>query len=132
MTTKQTVPAMAPVGRERWSVWCEHTDGRHYRMGDASETRWSQETAERVAKHMTTYEVGAFIAQPCPSPTDFERTRGGRRDDRMTVNAVLDGVKRMLERMSVHDAPSDPKEARGHKLALASAVNALCRGEWQR
>ena len=52
--------------------------------------------------------------------------------ERMTANAVLDGVKRMLERMSVHEAPSDPKEARGHKLALASAVNALCRGEWQR
>jgi hypothetical protein len=51
---------------ERWSVWCEHADGRHYRMGDARETLWSQETAERVAKHMTTYEVGTFVAQPCP------------------------------------------------------------------
>ena len=56
----------------RWSVWCEHADGRCYRMGDASETRWSQATAEGVAKHMTAYEVGTFVAQPCPSPTDFE------------------------------------------------------------
>lgn len=50
---------------ERWSVWCEHADGRRYRMGDATETMWSQETAERVAKHMTAHEVGTFVAQPC-------------------------------------------------------------------
>jgi len=49
---------------KRWTVWCEHTDGRRYRMGDSSLTRWSQDTAERVAKHMTAYEVGTFAAQP--------------------------------------------------------------------
>lgn len=48
----------------RWTVWCEHSDGRCYRMGDSSMTRWSHETAERVAKYMTTYESGVFIAQP--------------------------------------------------------------------
>ena len=58
---------------ERWSVWCEHDDGRKYMMGDASETRWAQETAERVAQHMRSHEVGVFTARPCPSPTDFER-----------------------------------------------------------
>ena len=57
---------------ERWSVWCEHDDGRKYMMGDASETRWSRETAERVAQHMRAHEVGVFTARPCPSPTAYE------------------------------------------------------------
>jgi hypothetical protein len=48
------------------------------------------------------------------------------------TEVVLDGVKRMLERMRVQEVPKDPIEARAHKLALAAAVNALCRGEWQR
>lgn len=50
----------------------------------------------------------------------------------LTVHLTLEGVKRMLERMRVEEAPKDPVEARAHKLALAAAVNALCRGEWQR
>jgi hypothetical protein len=60
--------AMVEQVNERWSVWCEHADGRRYRMGDAAETRWSQETAEHVASHLSAYEVGTFVAQPCPPP----------------------------------------------------------------
>ena len=48
------------------------------------------------------------------------------------VELTLAGVKRMLERMAVLEAPKENPERRAHKLALASAVNALCRGEWQR
>jgi len=55
----------------------------------------------------------------------------GSNDVRQT-EVVLAGVKRMLERMRVQEVPKDPIEAHSHKLALAAAVNALCRGEWQR
>ena len=48
------------------------------------------------------------------------------------VEMTLAGVKRMLERMRVKEVPKDTVEARAHKLAMAAAVNALCRGEWQR
>jgi hypothetical protein len=48
------------------------------------------------------------------------------------VELTLAGVKRMLERISLQEAPKDHAAAREHKMALAVAVNALCRGEWQR
>ena len=67
----ETCPVRAQV--ERWSVWCVHDDGRQYMMGDASETRWSRETAERVAQHMRAHEAGVFTARLCPSPTDYAR-----------------------------------------------------------
>lgn len=53
------------------------------------------------------------------------------RPEVMTVNAVLEGVERMLERIGM-EAPKDPKEARIWKFATYVAVNALRRGEWQR
>jgi hypothetical protein len=52
-------------------------------MGDASQTHWSKETAERVAKYMTTYETGSFIAEPmlcAPSAPNKESVPARWRD----------------------------------------------------
>jgi hypothetical protein len=45
-----------------------------------------------------------------------------------TVDTVLDGVKRMLERMRFQECPKDPVEARSHKLALSCCQRAVPRG----
>jgi hypothetical protein len=52
--------------------------------------------------------------------------------ERMTANAVLDGVSRMLSRIRLQEAPRDAAEARVWRLALRVADNALRRGEWER
>jgi hypothetical protein len=64
--------------------------------------------------------------------SEFSHTITEVESERLLVEKVLGGVRRMLERMRVQEAPKDPVEKRGHYMAFATAVNALCRGEWQR
>lgn len=77
----KTMPTEAVA--ERWGVWCEHADGRRYWMGDSQFTQWTQEVAVRVAKHMNTYEAGAFTAKLLPPATPSYR---------MTVRNAPPGV----------------------------------------
>jgi hypothetical protein len=49
-----------------WGVWCEPADGRRYWLGDASQTRWTQEVAEGVAAYLSRYEIGTFTAKAMP------------------------------------------------------------------
>jgi|SRR5271166_234570 len=55
---------------ERWAVWCEHDDGRRYWLGDASQSHWTQEMAERIARYMNSatapHEVGHYTAKLLP------------------------------------------------------------------
>jgi hypothetical protein len=51
-----------------------------YWLGDASQTRWTQEIAEGVAAHMGKHAAGSFTAKPIPSASkelDPARLRRG-------------------------------------------------------
>ena len=71
---------MADAMSEWWGVWCEPADGRRYWLGDASQTRWTQEVAEGVATHLARYEMGTFTAKQMPlaaKEPDPSRVRRG-------------------------------------------------------
>ena len=93
-----------------WGVWCVHADGRRYWLGDSSQSRWTEEVAIGVAKHLGVgVDEGVYTAKPLPAASKERDPKAYRRGlvvAKGVAHDYLDGSDTYYFEINCEDDPA--------------------------